>query len=317
MENIKLFLNTSSINGLNHISNSSNLSRVFWIFVVFVGFTASGILIHQSFETWKQSPISTTIESVPIAEITFPKVTVCPPKNTFTNLNYDLMRIENMTIDMEIRNELSEFALELLNDHMFDEMMDKLSKVQDDNRYYNWYHGFYRISVPKVISWYDYEIDYSISTTATYGSIITQYFGEQFDADKIDKSFKLSIDVHILPSAQSNPNITLIFEVEKMSIKNLSKGKEQFLFDGRKIKADVRKFSQNFTSPYNSINRIDISLERSVPEKETRRLKLNLMPGIKITWYYTGGEVEPFAEYYDMVFLSMNTREFVRLGMLL
>ena len=58
-------------------------------------------------------------------------------------------------------------------------------------------------------------------------------------------------------------------------------------------------------------------MERSVPEKETRKLKLNLMPGINITWYYTGGEVEPFAEYYDMVFLSMNTREFVRLGILL
>ena len=317
MENIKLFLNTSSINGLNHISNSSNISRVFWIFVVFVGFTASGILIHQSFESWKQSPISTTIESVPIAEITFPKVTVCPPKNTFTNLNYDLMRIENMTIENEIRNELSKFALELLNDHMFDEMMNKFRKIQDDQRYYNWYHGFYRISLPKVISWYDYEIDYSISTTAAYGSITTQYYGKQFDANKIDKSFKLSIDVNIPPSAQSNPNITLIFEVQKISLKDLSKGKEQFHFDLKKIKADVKKFSQNFTTPYNSINRIDISLERSVPEKETRRLKLNLMPGINITWYYTGGEVEPFAEYYDMVYLSMNTREFVRLGMLL
>ena len=117
MENIKLFLNTSSINGVNHISYSKNLSRVFWIFVVFVGFTASGILIHQSFETWKQSPISTTIESVPIAEITFPKVTVCPPKNTFTNLNYDLIRIENMTIDIEIRNELFDLMNESVMNH--------------------------------------------------------------------------------------------------------------------------------------------------------------------------------------------------------
>ena len=81
MENIQSFLNTSSINGLNHISNTQNLSKLFWIFVVFIGFTLSGVLIHQSFEAWKQSPISTTIESVPIAEITFPKVTVCPPKN--------------------------------------------------------------------------------------------------------------------------------------------------------------------------------------------------------------------------------------------
>ena len=176
MENIKLFLNTSSINGVNHISYSKNLSRVFWIFVVFVGFTASGILIHQSFETWKQSPISTTIESVPIAEITFPKVTVCPPKNTYTNLNYDLMRIQNMTLDNETRYDLSEYAVQLLNDFIFGEMMNKLSKIQDDNRYYNWYHGYNRISLPKIVSHYNFDIDYSLSTTATFGSISTQDF---------------------------------------------------------------------------------------------------------------------------------------------
>ena len=130
MENIKHFLNTSSINGVNHINDSRKVTRLFWIFVVFAGFIASGILINQSFNAWKQSPISTTTESVPIADIKFPKVTVCPPKNTYTNLNYDLMKIQNLKLDNETRNVLSDFAVELLNDHMFDEMMTKLNKIQ-------------------------------------------------------------------------------------------------------------------------------------------------------------------------------------------
>ena len=312
MENIQSFLNTSSINGLNHISSTQNLSKLFWIFVVFIGFTLSGVLIHQSFEAWKQSPISTTIESVPIAEITFPKVTVCPPKNTYTNLNYDLMRIQNMTLDNETRYGLSEYAVELLNDYIFDEKMNKLSKIQDDNRYYNWYHGYSSISLPKIVSHFNFDIDYSISTTATFGSISTQDFGENFDADKMDRSLKFTLDVNIPPTAQSNPNITLIFEVEKVSMKDLSKGKETFYLDFTKINADVRMFSQNFNTPYNNNKRIVLMVERTISEAETRRVKMNLMPGFNITWYYTGGEVETFSRYYEEEYRYMLTREFVR-----
>ena len=158
----------------------------------------------------------------------------------------------------------------------------------------------------------NFDLAFSQSTTATFGSISTQHFGEKFDKEKLDGSFKFDLGLHIPPSAQSNPNITLIFEVEKVSLKHLSKGKEFFYFDLKKIDSDIGMFSQNFTKPYNSINRIDVVLERSIPEIEARRIRMNLMPGFNITWYYNGGEVEPYAEYYDMFFLSMITREFVR-----
>ena len=174
MENIKHFLNTSSINGVNHINDSRKVTRLFWIFVVFAGFIASGILINQSFNAWKQSPISTTTESVPIADIKFPKVTVCPPKNTYTSLNYDLMKIQNLKLDNETRNVLSDFAVELLNDHTFDEMMTKLNKIQDDNRYFIWYYGYSSIATPNVISNWKFDLEYSMATSATTGAISTR-----------------------------------------------------------------------------------------------------------------------------------------------
>ena len=58
-------------------------------------------MIYESFQSWRESPVKTTIETLPIDGITFPKITVCPPKGTYTNLNYDIEIVGNMTIDSD------------------------------------------------------------------------------------------------------------------------------------------------------------------------------------------------------------------------
>ena len=85
--------------------------------MVLAGFTGAGVIIYESFQDWAESPITTTIETQPITKITFPKLTVCPPKNTFTDLNYDLTKIVNLTLDNNTRAELTDFAIDLLNDY--------------------------------------------------------------------------------------------------------------------------------------------------------------------------------------------------------
>ena len=90
MEHLKDFLDASTIHGLAWISSTRRWFRLFWILIIIAGFSMAGFLIHESFYNWKQSPISTTVETVSISKITFPNVTVCPPKNLFLNLNYEL-----------------------------------------------------------------------------------------------------------------------------------------------------------------------------------------------------------------------------------
>ena len=92
MEHIKTFLDTSTIHGLSWISSSTKWSKLIWILIVIGGFTGAGYLIYESFHNWQQSPITTTIETLPISEIIFPNVTVCPPKNSLLELNYDIMK---------------------------------------------------------------------------------------------------------------------------------------------------------------------------------------------------------------------------------
>ena len=95
MEGFKNYLESSTVHGLVYISTTKRLIKLFWILVVTLGFIGAGIIIQQSFQSWQDSPVKTTIETRPIFEMTFPKISVCPPRDTYTNLNYDVMNINN------------------------------------------------------------------------------------------------------------------------------------------------------------------------------------------------------------------------------
>ena len=94
----KQFLENSTVHGLSHIASSRSFSKVLWSLVVVSGFSVAVLLIYQSFQSWKSSPVTTTIETRPISELKFPKITVCPPKNTYTNLNFDLVKSVNVSL---------------------------------------------------------------------------------------------------------------------------------------------------------------------------------------------------------------------------
>ena len=97
-EGLNSFLDTSSIGGLNHISTSKKYVRIFWVITVLSAFAGAGFLMNLSFNTWAKTPEKTTIATLPITEIRLPKITVCPPRNTYTDLNYYVMLAENKTL---------------------------------------------------------------------------------------------------------------------------------------------------------------------------------------------------------------------------
>ena len=51
MENIKLFLETSTIHGLSYIAGSRPWVRLFWIITVIAGFTLAGTLMEVELHT--------------------------------------------------------------------------------------------------------------------------------------------------------------------------------------------------------------------------------------------------------------------------
>ena len=309
MEHFIHFLESSTFHGLSSIATGRKYVRLFWILVVIAGFTGAGLLIHESFQSWEESPVKTTVETRPITEITFPKVTVCPPKNTYTDLNHDLMITENITLDNDTRNELTHFAMEHLFNHLHLTILTNLSMLEEKNRYYNWYHGYTKITLPYYgrSSRTRNTFIYNIRTGVTSGTIFTKNFGEKFDADNVDTFFKYMVFVNppngVSDNVKFDPNVTLHFELEKIQMKDLSTGKDKLEMSAVSSRLindlSISHFSRNFTPPGHSYNDRKISLQRSAILSDIRKQKLEEMPGFKFAWFYSGKHVDPISEYFN------------------
>ena len=108
------FFESSTIHGVSYLSKRGYLVKIFWLLIISTGFIMAGNLIHESFKSWEESPVKTTIETLPISKMTWPNVTVCPPENTFTDLNDDLVKADGMMLSQDDRNNLIEHAIDLL-----------------------------------------------------------------------------------------------------------------------------------------------------------------------------------------------------------
>ena len=287
MERISTFLESSTIHGLIYISTTRKYARAFWILVVLAGFSGAGYMIHSSFQSWADSPIKTTIETLPISEIKFPKVTVCPPKHTYTDLNYDLMLAENFTLTDEMREELISYSQKVIDEHTY---MDEINMFQEDDRYYNWYYGYSRI-MRTLTDKYGRKKPW-IATTATSGVVTTQYLGEHYQPGLFKTKVWYAVFVYPPESVRNSTNVTLLFNLEKVSIVGLSRGWDVTTVDSFTIDVELTSVSENFTPPapagsrYVALNRY-INDEAAVEEVFANTM-MEAMPGFKLSWHYSG-----------------------------
>ena len=111
--------------------------------MVVTGFCGAGYLIKTSFKAWQDNPVTTTIETRPITEVQFPLITVCPPRGTYTNLNYDLEETKKLNIGIKkYHDNLNENFIEHFYDLDFQKYLSEYSSgFQEENRPKNWYTG--------------------------------------------------------------------------------------------------------------------------------------------------------------------------------
>ena len=97
------------------------MAKCFWTFIVLLGFCGACFLINSSYNSWNDSPITTTISTHPLDDLDFPLVTVCPPEGSNTALNYDLMALSNVSFSDEDR--------EVLTKRVYGDMIEKSYKT--------------------------------------------------------------------------------------------------------------------------------------------------------------------------------------------
>ena len=293
MEGVTTFLESSTIHGLTYISTTRKYVKLFWILIVITGFFGAGYLINESFDSWSESPVKTNIETLPIEKIKFPKVTVCPPKNTFTDLNYDLLMTENMTLTKEMRDEMFKYAVEVIDEDSFSG--NNWTKLYEKERFFNWYRGYTRINDPGAPLNGEHGLQIEIMTFAMSGIVSTQYYGEKFRPELVERKLRYMVDVYPPDSVVDDENVTLHIKLEKVSMKELTKESSDYMqMDLWRHEDDI--YYENFTSPGEGLYFMDfkhIELYRDVSFEEVETQDLDLMPGFKFSWWYTGTDFTP------------------------
>ena len=149
-----------------------------------------------------------------------------------------------------------------------------------------------------------------METSAASGIISNQHFGDKFDADKVETCLRFQINVHPPENVRNNPNVTFHFDIDKVSMKDVGYEYLQHSTNTYNEMKDMNSYtthtSENFTAP--ELWTYYIRLERVVSAEDLRQLKLNLMPGFRVKWYYSGTEVESVAKYIN----KLKTMAFVR-----
>ena len=321
MDGAREFLQSSTIHGLVYIGSELRPVRLFWICVVIAGFTGSFILINQSFSVWAVSPISTTIETMPITDIDFPNVTVCPPRNSFTSLNPDLLRSRSIDLDQERRKLLSNFALDVFYDFNFNSKYLEFIAYKGEEKYSDWYEGTSNISFPYKVGQVK---RYDLRTTAASGSFSTPYFGQPFD----DKTFdgKFESEIYIYGPDNLNESISLVIAIDydisfgenillqeaELEVENVVGGshkKEYYKTIGnitldRNKRHDQRKYLINVET---SLSNKKVFKPKRIFLKYSRDTTAEFysgggrpVAGMKVSWFYSSPEkISPNSRYLE------------------
>lgn len=169
-----------------------------------------------------------------------------------------------MSLNSKIRNDLKYNFFELLLSGTYNTTMTKFNRLQDSDRYHNWYHGFTEIALPT----FDYnDADayetYSFNSHASTGEISTQYFGEKFNMNKVVKNVQYNINI-------TGPNNSILhLEVEKVSMKRIS---SNYGFDNLRINGELVDPDQTFIIKNITDGHVEMRLERNVSDEDMYRV---------------------------------------------
>ena len=141
-------------------------------------------------------------------------------------------------------------------------------------------------------------LNFEVYTSDTSGTIFTKHFGSKFDDGKVETD--IGYWVRIIPpkSVKTNFNVTLHFEIDKILMEDLPLGQKDAFntpSDGY-VQTNGEFMSRNYTPPGHSQF---VELIRKVAVASVKKQNMDLMPGFKLTWYYSGQNVVAEDTYYS------------------
>ena len=97
---------------------------------------------------WQASPIVTTITTHPVDDLDFPTVTVCPPKDSNTALNYDLILAKDVSFTDDMREKLMDAVWTSFIENEHTTYVAKLMDIANPSSMGEIYKGHLSVPLP-------------------------------------------------------------------------------------------------------------------------------------------------------------------------
>ena len=175
--------------------------------------------------------------------------------------------------------ELTSFIHEVVNNHSY---MDVWRKLNEDNRYFNWYRGYTRMTPPE---YHSYLGDlYYIDSSALSGVVTTEHFGEQFRQDIVQKKIYYEVIINPPDNFLLDENITLHLKLQMVAMAGHGIETMHIMPDLYNLEpTDVYlKVSPPVTHTF--------QFQRDILSEDLSQVRMDIMPGFKISWHYTGND---------------------------
>ena len=156
------------------LTHQTNLGKCLWLLTVSVGFFAAGYFIHDAYPESLTQPVSSSTSTHPIGEFDFPLVTVVPPKDSYTALNYDLMTADNDSLTEENREILKTNATAIFVEQDYSEFLKEFLSISNAKQVYYGFQKIIKLS---------FESGLEMVVWNNSGSVQTPWFGESYRED--------------------------------------------------------------------------------------------------------------------------------------
>ena len=214
-----------------------------------------------------------------IKRLLFTRVSICPPADTSTNLNKDLVNAENVTLDKEVRGNLVKLAAKWIEDNEAAEIFEELESLKIENHWRNWYLGYTEVRLPYT----DYGArTHKIHTTAVPGSLSSPLFGQVFTEESFHQKMTTELFIYLPGNITGNLSMVTMIEIdtkESFGGTDLIRryGPEYKLY--RYTERINESWYQPIAETYNVYYKRDIG-KASIADWRTKR-----MTGFSASWY--------------------------------
>ena len=247
--------------------------------------------------------MSTTIETRSISDLAFPEVVVCPPKNSFTTLNPDLIRADKNSWDGNMIRRLRELVIEATFDLNVENKYKKRTSLMEKDRYLNWYTGETQLMFPSV--------NFYPNTSAASGRFSTPNFGETFHEDDFVLELVFHISIYVPEEIRKNGSISLVIDIDYDIGGTVFSSKDEILKvygskwkNAEVLSADHKKYKKEFSLQGDTYYKV--AYTRAMTPSRYEMWKSKRHTGMRVSWYYND-TVQP-----DQKYLSDN-QEFIAL----